>query len=120
MSERKYGQRGYMDTSAGREREPEREKPRPKGPPKGALRDIPKNIKMPGFQEVMRCSLCGAIVPQDVEVGDDSQCPKCNADLKTCKNCRHFDTGAQFECTQQIPERVMKKDMRNKIGRAHV
>jgi hypothetical protein len=25
----------------------------------------------------------------------------------------HFDTGAQFECTQPIPERIAKKDARN-------
>ena len=34
-------------------------------------------------------------------------------DLRTCKNCRNFDTGAQFECTQPIPERITKKDVRN-------
>jgi len=31
-----------------------------------------------------------------------------------CKNCRHFDTAAQFQCTQPIPERITKKDLRNR------
>ncbi|MGH9702713.1 MAG: hypothetical protein ACRD4K_05015, partial [Candidatus Acidiferrales bacterium] len=30
-----------------------------------------------------------------------------------CKQCVHFDTAAQFECTQPIPERIAKKDARN-------
>jgi hypothetical protein len=111
---RKYGQRGYMDN----DREA-RERPRPrtevKGPPKGAKgsQDGPRTIRMPGFQEVLRCSLCGAIVPPPVEISLESQCPKCRADLRTCKNCRNFDTSAQFECTQPIAERIVRKDVRN-------
>ena len=110
---RKYGQRGYMDNDG--DRKPERDKPRqpPKGAPKGANRDMPRNVNMPGFQEVLRCSLCGTIVPPPVEIGFESQCSKCKADLHSCKNCRHFDTAAQFECTQPIPERISKKDLRN-------
>jgi hypothetical protein len=69
-------------------------------------------MHMPGFQEVLRCAMCGAVVPPPVEIGLESTCPKCRADLRTCKNCRNFDTGAQFECTQPIPERITKKDMR--------
>src|SRR5215469_14702312 len=117
--DRKYGQRGYMDNGGGHDRERERERdserPRekPKGKPKGALRDVPRNVKMPGFQEVLRCSLCGVIVPPPVEIGFESQCPKCRADLHSCKNCRHFDTSAQFQCTQPITERIAKKDLRN-------
>ena len=115
--DRKYGQHGYMHNEGDRvrDRDREREKPRekPKGAPKGANRDVPRTVKMPGFQEVLRCSQCGVIVPPPVEIEFESQCPKCKADLRTCKNCRHFDTGAQFECTQPIPERITKKDMRN-------
>src|SRR5437016_14151987 len=110
--DRKYGQHGYMDSGAGRERDRESEKPRekPKGKPKGAVRDVHRNVKMPGFQEVIRCSLCGVIVPPPVEISFESQCPKCRADLRCCKNCRHFDSAAQFECTQPIPESITKKD----------
>ena len=113
--DRKYGQRGYQDNGNNRERERNHEKPRekPKGAPKGALRDVPRTVKMPGFQEVIRCSQCGMIVPPPVEIELETQCPKCKADLRTCKNCRHFDSGAQFECTEPIPERITKKDVRN-------
>ena len=114
MGDRKYGQRGYMDDgNSGREREREKPRQQPKGAPKGANRDVPRTVKMPGFQEVLRCSLCGAIVPPPVQIDLSSQCPKCKADLRTCKNCSHFDTGAQFECTEPIPQRITKKDVRN-------
>jgi hypothetical protein len=113
--DRKYGQRGYQDSDGQGPERGKEQKPRqqPKGAPKGALRDVPRNVQMPGFQEVLRCSLCGAIVPPPVEIDFESQCPKCKADLHACKNCRHFDSGAQFECTQPIPERITKKDLRN-------
>jgi len=114
--ERKYGSRGYMDNDrqAG---EREREKPRekPKGGPRGSkAREAPRPMKMPSFQEVLRCALCGTIVPPPVEITFESQCPKCKADLRCCKNCRHFDTAARLECTQNISERISKKDLRNR------
>ena len=96
MSERKYRQSGYQDD--GRERVARPRKPEP-GPPKGQKRDGPRPMHMPGFQEVLRCAMCGAVVPPPVEIGLESTCPKCRTDLRTCKNCRNFDTGAQFECT---------------------
>jgi len=116
--ERKYGSRGYMDGSrqAG---ESETEKPRqkPKGGPRGSkAREAPRPMKMPGFQEVLRCALCGTIMPPPVEIAFESQCPKCKAQLRSCKNCRHFDTAARFECTQDIPERISKKDLRNRCA----
>jgi hypothetical protein len=116
--ERKYGSRGYMDSGGdnrGRS-EGEREKPRekPKGGPRGSkAREAPRAINMPGFQDVVRCSLCGTILPAPLEITYESQCPKCKADLRSCKNCRHFDSAAQFECTQAIPKRITKKDLRN-------
>ena len=70
-------------------------------------------MHMPGFQEVLRCAMCGAVVPPPVEIGLESTCPKCRSDLRTCKNCGNFDTSARFECTQDIPERITKKDIRN-------
>jgi hypothetical protein len=53
------------------------------------------------------------MVPPPLEISAESQCPKCKADLRSCKNCRNFDTGAQFECTEPIPVRISKKDVRN-------
>ena len=100
----------------GGDRDKERAKPRekPKGGPRGSrATEEPRRMHMPSFQEVLRCSICGAIVPPPIEIVFESQCPKCNADLRSCKNCRHFDTAAAFECTQPIEERITKKDLRN-------
>ena len=58
-----------------------------------------------------RCSNCGAVLTPGFDVL--GQCPKCQLELHSCKQCVHFDTGAQFECTQKIPERIAKKDARN-------
>src|SRR5580765_120366 len=115
MSERKYRQGGYQDSSSDRERtqtQKVKQAPQERGP-RGSSRDVPRRMQMPGFQEVLRCAMCGAVVPDSVEITEGSHCPKCSADLRTCKNCRHFDTGAQFECTEPIPERITKKDIRN-------
>jgi phage FluMu protein Com len=68
---------------------------------------------MPGFQEVMRCSMCGNLIQASTDIVAESKCPKCQADLRSCKHCRHFDTGAQFECTQPVTARVMAKDKVN-------
>jgi len=109
MSDRKYRQRGYQDN---RPERPPQPKPQEKGGPKGS-REGPRPMHMPGFQEVLRCAMCGAVVPPPIDITLESQCPKCRADLRSCKNCRNFDTGAQFECTEAIPARITKKDIRN-------
>lgn len=109
MSDRKYRQRGYQDTSGSKEK---RERP-PQGqgrPPKQEQMG-PRTPRMVGTVTRARCSNCGAVLAPGFSV--DSQCPKCGADMHSCKQCVHFDTGARFECTQAIPERIAKKDIRN-------
>ena len=58
-----------------------------------------------------RCANCGAVLAPGFDA--TSTCPKCNAELHCCKQCRFFDSGAQFECTQPIPERITPKDGKN-------
>ena len=114
MSERKYRQGGYQDSSRPERERTQKVKPAPQERgPRGSSRDVPRRMQMPGFQELLRCAMCGAVVPSSVEITEGSQCPKCSADLRCCKNCRHFDTGAQFECTEPILQRITKKDIRN-------
>ena len=102
---RKYKQQGYHEV--GQERKPE-QRPQP-----GRSSEGPRSPRMPGFQEVMRCSMCGNIIPALTEINAGSQCSKCGGDLRICKHCQYFDTSAQFECTQAIPERIVAKDKRN-------
>src|SRR5437870_10127512 len=55
-----------------------------------------------------RCSNCGAVLAPGFD--PNGKCPKCQFELHCCKQCRFFDTGAQFECTQPIRERISPKD----------
>ena len=102
----KYRQPGYQ----GQSREDQqgrryREKP---------MREGPRSPRMPGFQEVLRCAMCGVPLPRSLdEIIFSSQCRKCGADLHTCKNCTYFDSGSRFECTQSIPKRMARKDVKN-------
>jgi hypothetical protein len=58
-----------------------------------------------------RCSNCGNVLHPGFKV--NGQCPKCQAELHSCKQCVHFDTGARFECTQPVQERITRKDAGN-------
>ena len=100
--DRKYRQRGYMDS--GRER-PEK-KPTPRGEMIG-----PRTPTMPGKREVMRCSSCATVLPPGIDLS--GKCPHCGFELHSCKQCVYFDTSARFECTQVIPQRILKKDAKN-------
>ncbi len=107
---RKYNQPGYQDTDRDRDRQ---QKPRNGSPRNHKSSDGPRSPRMPGFQEVMRCAMCGHLIQTATEITIESQCPNCQADLRSCKHCRHFDTGARLECTKPIPQRIMAKDKRN-------
>ena len=105
--ERKYRQRGYMD----RDREEKQKSSRPFQP------QGPKEFRskaMPGFREVFRCAMCGSVGA--LEIGFESQCPKCKADLHSCKQCAFFDASARFECTRPILERILNKSARNQCS----
>lgn len=66
---------------------------------------------MPGYREVFRCSQCGNSCSSDV--GFDSRCGRCGAELHACAQCRFFDPGSRFECMQTIPARLSPKNARN-------
>ena len=108
MSDRKYRQRGYQDNGTQREK---REASEGLGKPVKKDTFGPRPIQMPGTRTVSRCSQCGSLLQSLSEpVG---QCPKCAFELHSCKQCTYFDTSSRFECTQPIPERVLRKDERN-------
>jgi hypothetical protein len=115
MSDRKYRQRGYQDDDRDRQPKPQgaRQAPEP-GAPAGARRisqDGPRNINMPGFRQVVRCTQCGAVINEDV--GFESRCPRCGVELHSCSQCTYFDPGSRFECMQPIPARITPKNGKN-------
>ncbi|MFZ0634449.1 MAG: hypothetical protein WA755_17590 [Candidatus Acidiferrales bacterium] len=105
--ERKYKQKGYHER--GREEKKKDQRPAEPRPRQDQLG--PRTPRMVGSVTRARCATCGAVLMPGFD--PNGQCPKCHTELHCCKQCRHFDTGAQFECTQPIPERIAKKDARN-------
>ena len=107
MSDRKYPQHGYQDSG-------ERQKASHDQAP--ARKDKnntfgPRPVQMPGTHSVSRCSQCGTLLTMLSE--PLGQCPKCNFELHSCKQCTYFDPSRRFECMQPVPQRVAKKDARN-------
>jgi hypothetical protein len=107
--ERKYKQRGYMDT-APEEGKKERMQQRP---------DKNNGIKRYGMRNGgtarsgIRCARCGKTLSNVGEVLAEAVCESCGADLHTCTNCAFFKTSARWECSKPIPARVSPKDARN-------
>jgi hypothetical protein len=116
MSDRKYRQRGYQEDDRDKPAAPKTSRPAPEpGAPAGARRisqDGPRNINMPGYRQVVRCSQCGNVVSGS-DIGLDSRCMRCGADLHACAQCASFDPGSRFECMQPVPARVTPKGARN-------
>ena len=106
MSDRKYRQRGYQDQDEGRATAR-----RPQKPSKPQEREGPRSPKMMAYGQKVKCAACAAIVQSNV--AGDSACPKCNADLHTCRMCSFFDPGARFECRKTIDARIINKGARN-------
>ena len=115
MSDRKYRQRGYQDDERDRSPKPVARKPPESAAPTDTRRiskDGPKNINMPGFREVTRCSQCGN--PASPEIALDSRCPRCGVDMHACSQCASFDPGSRFECMQpSLAARISPKNTRN-------
>jgi hypothetical protein len=103
MSDRKYRQRGYMES--------DRESQRPKPQSKPQDREGPRSPRMMAFGERVKCAECGAKAPPNINV--DSSCPNCKADLHSCRQCTYFDPGARFECSKSIVARIVNKQARN-------
>lgn len=104
--DRKYKHKGYSD----RDRE-DKKRERPADPRPRQEQMGPRTPRMVGTVMRARCSNCGTILAPGFD--KNGKCPKCQLELHCCKQCVHFDTGAQFECTQPIPERIPRKDAKN-------
>jgi hypothetical protein len=115
--DRKYGHRGYRDAEKQEkhEKKDRHDRKPPQGGPRGATDHLgPRTPRMVGTVTRARCSNCGAVLVAGFD--PNGQCPKCNAELHCCKQCRFFDSGAQFECTQIIPARISPKDAKNECN----
>jgi len=108
--DRKYGHRGYRDA----EKQDKKDKSHDRKPPAGGPRGADQFGPAPPHGRTVtraRCANCGAVLTPGFDA--NGTCPKCQFELHCCKQCRFFDSGAQFECTQPIPERISPKDAKN-------
>jgi len=111
--ERKYRQRGYSDAEAREKKRNRSERPPEQQQPPRPKQDMlgPRTPRMVGTVMRARCSSCGAVLAPGFD--QNGECPRCHAAMHSCKQCVHFDTAAQFECTQPIPERIPNKLAKN-------
>ena len=114
--DRKYSHRGYRDAENNEKKDKNRnghhqDRRPPSGGPRHADQFGPRTPRMVGTVTRARCSNCGTVLNSGFD--PNGKCPKCGLELHCCKQCRFFDSAAQFECTQHIPERITPKDARN-------
>lgn len=60
------------------------------------------------------CAHCGTTLEVVANlVGRRDACPSCGEDLRSCRNCRHFDPGVAKECKEPFAEVPSDKDAGN-------
>lgn len=111
--DRKYRQRGYMDTDRDRNSNGHRreERPKPNGPRPPIDVTGPRLPRLVQHVVAARCFNCTTALPPDIDW--KSNCPKCNAALHCCKQCAHFEPSTRFQCLKPIPVRIAVKDQMN-------
>ena len=111
--DRKYRQRGYLDSNGngnGRDRQnPER--PRPSGPRPPIDVTGPRLPRLLQNVVAARCFNCSTALAPDIDW--KSKCPKCGASLHCCKQCAHFEPSTRFQCLKPVPVRIAVKDQAN-------
>lgn len=112
--DRKYRQRGYMDSDRdrntnGHHRE---ERPKPAGPRPPIDVTGPRLPRLVQHVAAARCYNCATALPEGID-WNTGHCPKCNAALHCCKQCAHFEPSTRFQCLKPIPVRIAGKDQIN-------
>ena len=109
--DRKYKQRGYMDSERGpRDRQPF-DKPKPSGPRPPIDVTGPRLPRLLQNVVAARCFNCSTALSPDIDW--KGKCPKCGAALHCCKQCAHFEPSTRFQCLKPIPARIAVKDAAN-------
>lgn len=112
-SDRKYRQRGYMESEQSEAKSRE-DRPRTPGPRPPLDVTGPRLPRLVQAVAAARCFNCAAQLPTGIDfIGN---CPKCNAPLHCCKQCAHFEPSTRFQCLKPIPVRIAVKDKANECG----
>jgi len=108
--DRKYRQRGYMDSDRDNQGRRMDEKPRlgPRPPIDVTGPRLPRLVQA---VVASRCYNCATTLPNGTDF--KSVCPKCNVALHCCKQCAHFEPSTRFQCLKPVPARLAVKDQAN-------
>jgi hypothetical protein len=109
--DRKYRQRGYMDTDREASGTYHSERPKPQGPKLPLDVTGPKLPRLVQSVVAARCFNCATMLPQGTDFRGN--CPKCHAALHCCKQCAHFEPSTRFQCRKPVPIRIAAKDQTN-------
>jgi len=110
--DRKYRQRGYMESDRDSRERRFNDKPKPSGPRPPIDVTGPRLPRLLQNVTAARCFNCSTAVPQDLD-WKTGKCPKCGASLHCCKQCAHFEPSTRFQCRKPIPVRIAVKDQVN-------
>ncbi len=109
MDDRKYRQRGYMDSD--RDNTVRKPEDRPKAP------RLPIDVTGPRLPRLVqtvvasRCYNCATTLQNGTDF--KGNCPKCGVPLHCCKQCAHFEPSTRFQCLKSIQVRIASKDQGN-------
>jgi len=60
-----------------------------------------------------KCFQCGGELVFAFQPGRRDECPKCHADVHTCRNCKHYDPKVYNECKEPQADVVQEKTRAN-------
>lgn len=65
------------------------------------------------MKQTYTCWSCGATHDAVPQIYRTTECPSCEASVKVCKNCKHYDESAPHSCREPVAEPVRDKEQAN-------
>ena len=109
--DRKYRQRGYMDSNGESRDRRLPDRPKPSGPRPPIDVTGPRLPRLLQNVVAARCFNCSTALSPDLDW--KGKCPKCASALHCCKQCAHFEPSTRFQCLKPVPVRIVGKDQPN-------
>ncbi|MCM1321352.1 MAG: hypothetical protein NC041_06090 [Bacteroides sp.] len=62
------------------------------------------------------CWKCGKPIEAPLVVSRSAVCGHCGSDIRSCRNCAHYEEGAHYDCRETVEECVFDKERANFCG----
>ncbi len=59
------------------------------------------------------CYKCAKKLDFSLPIARSELCPYCGADVRCCKNCKHYSVGSHYDCKEHVDELVVEKELSN-------